>query len=178
MAPQVEDVTIRPATVSDAEAIARVDVASWRGAYSEILPNSYLRSLDVSDRADEWTAALTAPGARVLVAEDGSSTIGFTSVGPSRDEDAEPGDLEIYAIYLHPRAWGSGVARDLMRTVLADVPNGTPVTLWILEANERAQHFYRRHGFHPDGVERIDLIGDKPVTQLRFRRGGRSRSAF
>ena len=167
MAP--EDVTIRPATTTDAEAIARVDIASWRGAYSEILSDSYLASLDITDRAGQWTAAVTARDTTVLVAEDESGTVGFTSVGPSRDEDAEPGDLEIYAIYLHPRAWGSGVARDLMRTVLDGLHSGS-VTLWILEGNERAQHFYRRHGFQHDGTERIDEIGGQPLTQLRFRK--------
>ncbi len=168
MAP--EDVTIRPATTTDAKAIARVDIASWRGAYSEILSDSYLASLDVTDRARQWTAAVAAPDTTVLVAEDESGTVGFTSVGPSRDEDAEPGDLEIYAIYLHPRAWGSGVARDLMRTVLDGLRSGSVVTLWILEGNDRAQHFYRRHGFQHDGTERIDEIGGLPLTQLRFRK--------
>ncbi|WP_419705891.1 N-acetyltransferase family protein [Promicromonospora sp. NFX87] len=168
MAP--EDVTIRPATTADAEAIARVDIASWRGAYSEILSDSYLSSLDVGERAGRWNAAVAARDVTVLVAEDESGTVGFTSVGPSRDEDAEPGDLEIYAIYLHPRAWGTGVARDLMRTVLDGLTPGSVVTLWILEGNERAQHFYRRHGFQPDGTERIDDIGGRPLTQLRFRK--------
>jgi ribosomal protein S18 acetylase RimI-like enzyme len=168
MAP--EDVTIRPATTTDAEAIARVDVASWRGAYSEILPDSYLSSLDIDERAGLWRTAVTARGTSVLVAEDEAGTVGFTSVGPSRDEDAEPGDREIYAIYLHPRAWGTGVARDLMRTVLGSLGPGTAVTLWILEGNERAQHFYRRHGFQPDGTERIDDIGGQPLKQLRFRK--------
>lgn len=168
MAP--EDVTIRPATTTDAEAIARVDIASWRGAYSEILSSSYLASLDVTERASRWKAAVTAADTTVLVAEDASGTVGFTSVGPTRDEDAEPGDLEIYAIYLHPRAWGSGVARDLMRTVLDGLDPGVVVTLWILKGNNRAQHFYRRHGFQPDGTERIDDIGGRPLTQLRFRK--------
>lgn len=168
MAP--EDVTIRPATTTDAEAIARVDIASWRGAYSEMLSGSYLASLDVSDRTGRWTAAVSARDTTVLVAEDQSGTVGFTSIGPCRDEDAEPGDREIYAIYLHPRAWGTGVARDLMRTVLDGQPTGSVVTLWILEGNERAQHFYRRHGFQHDGTERIDEIGGQPLKQLRFRK--------
>jgi ribosomal protein S18 acetylase RimI-like enzyme len=168
MAP--EEVTIRPATTTDAEAIARVDIASWRGAYSEILSDSYLSSLDVSERAGRWNAAVNARDITVLVAEDESGTVGFTSVGPSRDEDAEPGDLEIYAIYLHPQAWGTGVARDLMRTVLDGLAPGTVVSLWILEGNDRAQHFYRRHGFQHDGTERIDDIGGQPLKQLRFRK--------
>jgi len=168
MAP--EDVTIRPATTTDAEDIARVDIASWRGAYSEILPDSYLASLDVDERARLWRSAVTAPDTTVLVAEDERGPVGFTSVGPCRDEDAEPDDLEIYAIYLHPRAWGTGVARDLMRAALDQLSSGAVVTLWILQDNERAQHFYRRHGFQHDGTERIDEIGGRPLTQLRFRK--------
>ncbi|WP_454859175.1 N-acetyltransferase family protein [Promicromonospora soli] len=166
----LEDVTIRPATTTDAEAIARVDIASWRGAYSEILPDSYLSSLDVDERAGLWRTAVTARATNVLLAEDEGGPVGFTSIGPSRDEDAEPGDREIYAIYLHPRAWGTGVARDLMRTVLDSLAPGTVVSLWILEGNERAQHFYRRHGFQHDGTERIDEIGGRPLKQLRFRK--------
>ncbi|GAB3168487.1 GNAT family N-acetyltransferase [Myceligenerans halotolerans] len=170
MAAQLDEVSIRPARAEDADDIARVDIASWRGAYSEMLPGSYLSSLDAEERAALWRDAVAAEGTRILVAETSGGTVGFTSVGPSRDEDAEDGDLEIYAIYLHPKAWGSGVARDLMRQVLGDVPDGASVTLWILAENERAQHFYRRHGFAPDGTERIDEIGGKPMTQLRYRR--------
>ena len=56
-----------------------------------------------------------------------------------------------------------------MRTAL-DGLHPAVVTLWILEGNERAQHFYRRHGFQPDGTERIDEIGGQPLKQLRFRK--------
>lgn len=170
MAAQLDEVSIRPATAADADDIARVDIASWRSAYSEILPGDYLASLDPAERAELWRRAVAAEDTTILVAETRGGAVGFTSVGPSRDEDAEDGDLEIYAIYLHPAAWGSGVARELMRKVLADVPDGASVTLWILQGNERAQHFYRRHGFAHDGTERIDDIGGKPMTQLRFRR--------
>ncbi|GAB4083503.1 GNAT family N-acetyltransferase [Myceligenerans cantabricum] len=170
MAAQLDEVSIRPAKAKDADDIARVDIASWRSAYSEILPGSYLSALDASERTALWRDAVASENTRILVAETRVGTVGFTSVGPSRDEDAEDDDLEIYAIYLHPAAWGSGVARDLMLQVLDRVPAGASITLWILQENERAQHFYRRHGFAHDGTERIDEIGGKPMTQLRYRR--------
>lgn len=170
MAEQLDDVSIRPATAEDADDIARVDIASWRSAYSEMLPGSYLASLDPAERAELWRTSVADPGTRIMVAEIDRSTIGFTSIGPSRDEDAEDGDLEIYAIYLHPAAWGRGVARALMQRVLAEVGDTVSLTLWILQENDRAQHFYRRHGFTHDGTERIDEIGGKPMTQLRYRR--------
>ncbi|GAA1983997.1 GNAT family N-acetyltransferase [Isoptericola halotolerans] len=165
------DVVIRSATSEDATAIAQVHLTSWRGAYSHVLPASYLDSLDVTERAQEWQRALSSDEGSTIVAEADGRTLGFASYGPSRDEDAEDGCLELYAIYLDPEAWGRGVARDLMRTVLADVPPTVRMTLWVLDESKRAHHFYRRHGFQPDGVERIEDYGDVPVTEIRFTRG-------
>ena len=162
---------IRAATASDADAIARVHVSSWKSAHSRVLPAEYLESLDSAARAEEWSEILTAGRGTTLVAEANGRILGFASYGPSRDEDAEDGDLELYAIYLDPEAWGRGVARQLIRAILADAPDGVPMSLWVLEQNERARHFYRRHGFQADGVDRIDEFGGHPVTEVRYRRG-------
>ncbi len=165
------DVRIRLATAADAGAISVVHVKSWRAAYAGIVPADYLANID----ENEWKAVrlgkLDDPSLRTWVAEDGGTIRGFASLGPSRDEDAESGDLEIHSIYLEPEAWGVGIARDLMRTLLADVPPPARVTLWVLADAGRARHFYRRHGFSPDGVERSDIIGGKVLTEVRYRRG-------
>ncbi|QAY62104.1 N-acetyltransferase [Xylanimonas allomyrinae] len=175
MTVDLDGVTIRPATPDDASRIAQVHVTSWQGAYAGLLPADYLADLDPQVRASRWQSVLTtkqgsATQSHVLVAEQSGRTLGFASFGLSADEDAETGTHELYAMYLEPRAWGRGVARELMRTVLAQVPAGAEMTLWVLEGNDRAQHFYRRHGFHPDGVERIDEIGGVPLTEVRYRR--------
>ena len=167
------EVLIRAADVSDAERIARVHVSSWREAYADLVPAEYLDGLDVAERARDWAEHLENPprGSSTWVAAEGDAVLGFAALGPSRDEDADRSTLEIYAIYLEPSAWGRGVARDLMRTVLSSVPAGGVVTLWALDGNERARHFYRRNGFQPDGVERIEEIGGRPLTEIRYRRG-------
>jgi GNAT superfamily N-acetyltransferase len=165
------DVVIRSATPDDAEAIARVHVSSWKRAHAGVLPEEFLDSLDTGSRLGEWKRILGEGRGSTIVAEADGRALGFASWGPSRDEDAEGGDVELYAIYLDPEAWGRGVARDLMRTVLSEVRPGTPMSLWVPATSERARHFYRRHGFHPDGIERIDEVGGTPVTQVRYRRG-------
>lgn len=167
------EVLIRVATVSDAAEIARVHVDSWREAYEGVVSADYLASIDVDARAQMWRERL-ASGSRNLsiwVAEEDGAILGFACLGPSRDEDADRSTLEIYAIYLEPSAWGRGVARELMRTVLGAVPVGAVVTLWVLDANERARHFYRRNGFQPDGVERLDEIDSQHLKEIRYRRG-------
>ncbi|HEY3436958.1 MAG TPA: GNAT family N-acetyltransferase [Actinotalea sp.] len=173
MVDELPDVTIRPATPQDADQIAAVHVASWREAYSGVVAEDYLAHLDVAARAERWRTQLTEDSRRVKVwvAEDEGHIVGFASLGPSLDDDAERDTLQIYTIYLEPASWGRGVARELMRTVLAAVTPGVPVTLWVLEANERARHFYRRHGFNPDGVERLEEIGAAQYREIRYRRG-------
>lgn len=168
-----DEVTIRPARAEDAEAIAQVHVTSWHEAYAGVVPAEYLDEYDLARRTREWTDWLepgARPGTRVWVAEVASRVVGFADLGPSRDADATGSTLQIYAIYLEPRWWGRGVARELVRTVLAAAP-GVPVTLWVLAANDRARHFYRRHGFVTDGAERLDRIGDTDHPVVRYRRG-------
>lgn len=167
------EVTIRPATVEDAAQIAEVHVTSWREAYSSVVGEQGIDELDVEGRTGWWRRLLADPpkDTTTWVAEEGDEVIGFASLGPSRDEDADRNTYEIYSIYLEPHAWGQGVARELMRTVLAAVPEDSPVTLWVLAANDRARHFYRRNGFTDDGVERLEEIGSQRYRQVRYRRG-------
>ncbi|KGM08519.1 GNAT family N-acetyltransferase [Cellulomonas carbonis] len=173
MVDDLPDVIIRPATVDDAEQIAAVHIASWREAYAGAVPEEYLARMDVHERATRWQSVLESSARddiQVWVAEDEEDghVVGFASVGPSRDEDAERTTVEIYTIYLEPAAWGRGVARRLMRTLLEHVPAGATVTLWVLSTNERAHHFYRRHGFMADGVERLSPYDHEQLREIRF----------
>jgi L-amino acid N-acyltransferase YncA len=173
MVEDVTEVAIRPAAPADAPRIAAVHIASWREAYQGIVPEEFLAGLDEAGRADDWRRTLETleRGHHVWVAEEEGEVVGFAYLGPSRDEDADRSTWEIYAIYLEPHAWGRGIARELMRTVLAAVPAGSVVTLWALDANERARHFYRRNGFQPDGVEKMEEFGGEYLKEIRYRRG-------
>lgn len=163
-----DDLIIRPATLEDAADIAAVHLASWRGAYAGLISDAYLDSLDLTQRTEQWQRQLTTPSTRTWVAEREDRVCGFVSTGPCRDEDAALSAQEIYAIYLEPSAWGSGIARELLRTVLGEVPPSTRLSLWVLADNERARHFYRRHGFVVDGVERVEEIGGKDYREVRY----------
>ena len=173
MVEDLTEVTIRPATVDDAARIASVHVASWRQAYRGVVAEDYLATLDVDRRTEWWRNQLKGAGrgTQVWVAQDEGQVVGFASLGPSLDDDAGRDTLQIHTIYLEPSSWGLGVARELMRTLLAAVPPGAPVTLWVMHANERARHFYRRNGFVADGVERVEDIAGEPFREVRYRRG-------
>ena len=81
---------------------------------------------------------------------------------------------EIYAFYLHPDYWGSGLADDLMaETLRALADDGWPLTrLWVLEKNERGRRFYTRHGWATDGQRRTLPMSGDPV-EVRMQRAPR-----
>src|SRR3712207_6687564 len=89
----------RRAREADAEAIARVHVATWRGAYRDQLPPAFLDALSVEHRAEWWSRELRVMPAerRPWIAETRDGIVGFAACGASRDPDAVPGTGEVYA---------------------------------------------------------------------------------
>ncbi|HEY5516078.1 MAG TPA: GNAT family N-acetyltransferase [Pengzhenrongella sp.] len=173
MVESLGEVTIRTADVHDAAEISRVHTESWREAHTGLVPADYLASLDPKNRQAEWTDHLRngpRDGVLIWVALTETHVIGFASLGPSRDEDAGHDEREIYSIYLDPGMWGQGVARELMRTALETIRPPVKVSLWVAAGNDRARHFYRRHGFSPDGTERYYRVGEQDLLEVRYRR--------
>jgi GNAT superfamily N-acetyltransferase len=169
-------VTIRPATMHDATAIADVHVRSWQAAYRGMMPGDYLDRLDPADRLPLWRRLLADPDrsrADVLVAAGDDGICGFSSFGPTRDEDEDPGRVaDVRAIYLAPGSMGHGVGRVLMTaSVERLVRMGyEQVTLWVLDVNERARRFYEVARFRADGASKLDERDELHLTEVRYRR--------
>jgi ribosomal protein S18 acetylase RimI-like enzyme len=125
-----------------------------------------LAALDVDERERMWQRALSNDEIAVFVAERGGQVIGFASVGASRERD---GEGEVYAIYVHPDAWGSGAGPQLMREARAWLRERFPAAiLWVLEDNPRARRFYEREGWTAD-AHRIDVVAGVEVPEVRYR---------
>lgn len=140
--------TLRAAVPADAVAGAALHAACWREAYGPYVDATLLRErLDDTLRwTAAWTRQLIDGPPRVLAEADGE-LVGFAVVGASRDEDgATP--QELYALYTRAAYWGTGLGQALWDAVRPDAP----CSLWVLEDNARAQGFYRRNGFSPDGA--------------------------
>ncbi len=69
---------------------------------------------------------------------------------------------ELYAINLLPRAQGTGLADELLDRSLGD----RAAYLWVIEGNERAQAFYRKHGFADDGGRTVDEPSGAPEIRM------------
>lgn len=165
---------IRQAAPTDASGLAGVHVQAWREAYAGRMPQELLDGLSVPDRTTSWQRILQSeaePGApwRSWLAEDvDGRVLGFVSIGPSRDDEAEAaGRTELYALYVLAIAYGSGAGQALL-----DVTSrfSRPTSLWVLDDNPRAQAFYRRNGFAFDGAEKIEQRAGALLRELRMTR--------
>ena len=140
---------IRAARAEDAEALAGLQTRAWRTAYGAYVPLDRIEAAS-EGRVERWREILGGEhGTFVIVGPD--ALTGFVSVGPTRDEDARPGDGELHAIYVEPDLIGTGVGTELLLYGEAELARAhRAATLWVFEANERARRFYERHGWAPD----------------------------
>ncbi len=168
------EMRVRSATAGDAPRIAEIHVRSWQAAYRDILPDSLLDGLSVSEREQSWDTLLSDGGDRwlTLVAEDSSGVlVGFCSVAtPSRDEDASEATAEVGALYVDPEHWREGAGGVMLSTALEQLgqKGWHDAILWVLPENQAALAFYDRFGFLvEDGVEKREKRSGRPVIRLR-----------
>ena len=160
--------SVRPAGVADALAIEAIRVRGWRAAYRHVFPPAELDALPVDET--RWRNRLEKPpaGWAVFVADEGETVTGFAALGPSRDER---GVGELYAIYVDPSAWGSGVGRALIAEAEAALgARWDEATLWVLEDNPRARRFYERAGWAPDGAQKAEERLGVAAVEVRYRK--------
>jgi len=161
---------MRLAAPEDAHGLAEVHVRAWRAAYAALLPVRVLRAMSVEQREAAWRQILQpVDSRRVLVVEDHGTIVGFAVLEtPSRDADAGEAVAELAAINVDPDRWSMGVGTALMDAAVFELlgHKWREWTLWVLSENRRAQEFYRRWGFSPDGTVRTEEGLDRPELRL------------
>ena len=162
---------IGPASLEDAHAVAQVHVLSWQHAYRNVLPSEFLSQLSVERRAAMWHESIVKGVPELLVAKVQGAVVGFVAFGPSRDEGANPGSAEVWAIYLAPESWSSGIGRALWLAARERMleQRVRSVSLWVIATNQRAISFYRAAGFRPADVSPKELtLGGVKVQEVRY----------
>lgn len=169
---------IRLAHPGDAEAYVAAHVASQIATYAHLMPLAYAadRRAEAPTAAAELAVDLAAmhddlasgrepfrrhwiaeaiQTAGTGVAEASTDIIGIACAGAGQNWweanfDPPPVDVPymLDRLYLRPEAQGSGVGQALFEAAVGD----RSVYLWIIANNPRAERFYRRNGFVPDGA--------------------------
>jgi RimJ/RimL family protein N-acetyltransferase len=165
-----DHLTVRRQTVSDVPAVSGVRARSWRAAYTGLVPGDYLDSIEPTAATvarAEWRFEELGDRVHAFVADLGGAIGGFVYAGPDRDVGPRGG--EIWAIYVDPAHWGTGIGRVLLTTavdVLRDDLAPPRIVVWVLEDNVAARGFYEHFGFVPTGARRyIDLGRRLPEVQ-------------
>ena len=137
-----------PAGPSDAEALGRVHVTSWRETYRDLLPEPYLARMSETAHARRFRFGLLRPGPGdvTLAAEGPAGLVGYAQGGASRSRI--DGEAEIHTLYVLRRAQGQGVGRELVQSsARAFLAAGfRTLMISVLRDNQPARRFYERIG--------------------------------
>jgi GNAT superfamily N-acetyltransferase len=172
------EVSVRPARPDDAEAIARVQVVTWRTAYREVLPREVLDEWDDAAVASSWHTAISTPptpGHGVLVAVERDSVVGFAAFAPAPASPDDPPDpagpaAEIAVLLVEPR-WGRRGHGSRLLAAVTDVTAATGIArllTWVPETDLASTAFLESAGWAPDGWAQTLETGAAPVRQLRW----------
>ncbi len=154
-------IRVRAAVEGDVPLMARLHVESWRETYRGVMPDAVLDDPEFIPRRERfWTAALTDPryaANRIAVAEREGSLIGIAMAGPVIESDVKWA-AQLYVLYTYAAVHGLGAGAALLDAVIEPK---TSAGLWVAAPNPRAQKFYRKHGFLPDGANNVeDGVGE------------------
>ena len=156
--------TIRPATPQDAAGMARIHVTSWQETYRGVMSDEILDDPQfVSTRERFWRKGLTDERFaqhRIAVAEYDGELIGIAQSASPTDADAT-WSQQLNVLYVLASAHGTGAGPGLLDAVISQ---SEAAALWVAHPNPRAQAFYRKHGFVPDGSSQEEY----GITEIRM----------
>jgi ribosomal protein S18 acetylase RimI-like enzyme len=162
---------LRPAKLSDAVDIARIHVAAWQAAYTGIVPDTYLKTLNVERHAEIWRIRLEKAETELWLVDDGGVTVGWIAFGSPRAVNAEPNSAEIYAVYVAPACWSRGIGQKLLACAVQRFEKSGYASchLWVLVNNVRSRHFYELAGFaaEPSSVTTL-TVGTADLQEIRY----------
>ena len=165
----IADVEIRPYRDEDVPQIGALHAASQHAAYAGLVAPEALARVTPQTQGEAWRRRLTGLSypwsMHVIGHPDDRRVVGFvfgSGSGPV---------ATLHAIHVLPELHGSGAGQLLHDQILAEFLAWSCSTaqLWVLEGNARAQAFYRRNGWAPDGARNTHDIGGALVPIVRYR---------
>jgi ribosomal protein S18 acetylase RimI-like enzyme len=148
-------VILRPATVADAEALARLAEDSFIGAFGHLYrPEDLQAFLGEHRSAERYRADLADPAKRVQLAEVDGALAGYCLIvlGQPFAERPDPKPRKpvfLSQLYCLPAMTGRGLGAALMQWAIAEARSwgADAVQLSVFSENFGAQRFYQSRGF-------------------------------
>jgi GNAT superfamily N-acetyltransferase len=149
--------------------MGRVNVESWKDAFRGLVSAEFLSAMSVEHQADRSLRYLHPDsGVEAYLAERGGEVLGYVWLGPNRDPDAPADTEELYAIYVLPNVWRTGIGRALHEHALTRfrTRGATYATLWVFSGNTLARAFYESLGWELTDSTYEVMVGAQPVASL------------
>ena len=139
-------ISLRRATAADADAIAGIEIETWRTTYAGLLPDGVLLGMSHREHAAAWGRLIGRRVEDVMVATGPQGCVGFGSCGVQRLR-ALAFAGEIYTLYVQPDHQGAGVGRLLLHGLFARLLAGgaESAVVWVVRANP-SRFFYEHLG--------------------------------
>ncbi|WP_053219007.1 GNAT family N-acetyltransferase [Virgibacillus senegalensis] len=140
-------VRIRKAEKTDAEAIARVSVASWLSTYRGIVPEKILQKITHEQRTEAFKKRLNDKQHLLYIAETETGTVvGFINGGPERTGNTSFNG-EIYSLYILDEYHHRQIGRQLVNVLAEQLQKDgiDSMLVWVLEENP-SKGFYEHLG--------------------------------
>jgi ribosomal protein S18 acetylase RimI-like enzyme len=136
--------TIRRMRAADAGAVAELLRASWRQTYEHLMGLEKVEAANARMHTAE----------RLAAEADDNSIIAFVAanaegaiVGHALAKMDNNRKVWLDRLHVAPKLFGTGLAADLLRAILAAHAGLATISLEVIEGNDRAIAFYRKHGF-------------------------------
>lgn len=168
MSAEIASIIIRKARISDAPAVGRVYVKTWRSAYAGLLPDRVLVGMSEVSQAGNWHRQIErSKGSTVMVAEaDRDRIVAVGSAGPARGAGGTTG--EVYTLYVDPDWQGRDIGRSLLAALFrALAAEGRDrAIIWVLAANP-SRFFYEAVG-GVRTVERTEKLWGTELPEIGY----------
>lgn len=157
---------IRQATAEDADEIGDVHCTSWLETYAGKINTEYLATLSPENSAQKFREG-NLKDCLVLIADD--KIVGFSVIGPTRNEDLPKSFGDIRAIYILRQYQKMGLGKKLLTAAIERLQREglDDVAIWVLSANTAAIEFYEKNGFVFDGTHQ-EIAYVTPVQLKRY----------
>ncbi len=162
--------SLRPAQISDAQAIARVNHVTWAETYQDILEPAYIQSRSLDEQVKLWQDQLASANpseARILAERDGSLW-GYAGGGRNPDTHS-PFSAELFGIYVLRDYQRQGVGTALLKSLAAwlNEQGHRSMLVWIMRENPFREFYLKTGASQLEQTREIDY-GGKKLTLLSY----------
>ena len=169
----MNELTIRPATLSDRTLIRSISERTWPSTYGHIISQEQINFMLDWMYSDASLEKQMNTGCAFYIANLNGEDIGFCSVSPD-DEKVEGSKAhKLNKLYVLPSAQGTGAGKALLNKSIevAKAAGSSSIFLQVNKHND-AYSFYLKQGFIKEGEFKFDIGNgfymDDYVMRLQF----------